>query len=55
MEWCFNRFEEGKFGDQKYLDKWPELFDDKVHILSNKELLLAPWNATRFPYTNSII
>jgi hypothetical protein len=55
VEWCFNRFEDGKFGDQKYLDKWPELFDDKVHILSNKELLLAPWNATRFPYTNSII
>lgn len=55
IEWCYNRFENGKFGDQKYLDSWPVLFSDKVHILSNKELLLAPWNATRFPHTNTIM
>jgi hypothetical protein len=55
IEWCFNRFENGKFGDQKYLDNWPEMFEDKVHVLKNKELLLAPWNATRFPYTNAVM
>lgn len=55
LEWCFNRFENGKFGDQKYLDDWGTRFPDQVHILQDKELILAPWNATRFPYGNSVI
>ena len=54
IEWCFARFEDGKFGDQKYLDDWPDRFRNEVHVLKNKELLLAPWNATRFPYGNSV-
>lgn len=54
VEWCFARFEEGKFGDQKYLDDWTDRFPQQVHVLQNKELLLAPWNATRFPYGNSV-
>jgi hypothetical protein len=54
IEWCFARFEDGKFGDQKYLDDWPDRFRNEVHVLENKELLLAPWNATRFPYGNSV-
>jgi hypothetical protein len=54
IEWCYAKFEEGKFGDQKYLDLWPEIFTDKVHILQNKELTLAPWNVNRFYYKNAI-
>lgn len=54
IEWCFARFEDGKFGDQKYLDDWPIRFADSVHVLTNKELMLAPWNATRFPYGNAV-
>lgn len=54
VEWCFDRFEDGKFGDQKYLDEWPEKFSDKVHVLANPELTLAPWNATRFPYGQGV-
>jgi hypothetical protein len=54
IEWCHARFEDGKFGDQKYLDAWPDIFADKVHVLQNKEWALAPWNATRFPYGNSV-
>lgn len=55
IEWCYARFEEGKFGDQKYLDDWPQRFAEYVHVLSDKELTLAPWNATRFPYGNSVL
>ena len=54
IEWCYARLEEGKFGDQKYLDDWPERFFNSVHVLNNKELALAPWNATRFPYGNGV-
>ena len=50
IEWCFARFENGKFGDQKYLDDWPTRFEQIVHVLERQELTQAPWNATRYPY-----
>jgi len=53
-EWCFDRIEDGKFGDQKYLDDWPDRFSKKVHVLLNKGLTLAPWNACRYPYGNAV-
>jgi hypothetical protein len=48
LEWCFARHEDGKFGDQKYLDAWPELFPDEVHIVNQVEKTLAPWNELHF-------
>jgi hypothetical protein len=55
IAWCFNRSEDGKFGDQKYLDSWPEEFPDKVHVLDNPGLIQGPWNAKRFPYSEGSI
>jgi hypothetical protein len=48
LEWCFARYEDGKFGDQVYLDQWPTLFGDRVHIVRQIEKTLAPWNVRHF-------
>ena len=48
LNWCYNRFEEGKFGDQKYLDRWPIDFNNLVYIVKDKELFLAPWNIIQY-------
>jgi hypothetical protein len=55
IEWCFNRVEDGKFGDQKYLHDWPERYPDLVHVAKEDGQFLAPWNATRFPYSKSVV
>jgi hypothetical protein len=54
VEWCFARFEEERFGDQKYLNDWPERFGKQVHVLQRQEMAQAPWNATRFPYSQAV-
>ena len=56
LEWCYDRYEDGKFGDQKYLDQWPTLFSNEVHILSLVDKTLAPWNVDYFllKYSNHL-
>ena len=52
LKWCFNRFENNKFGDQKYLDSWPKKYKN-IHILKNLGGGVAPWNVQQYKLLNN--
>ncbi len=47
LEWCFARLEDGKFGDQLYLEDWTTRFEG-VHVLQHLGGGLAAWNIQQY-------
>lgn len=48
IEWCYWRLEDGKLGDQMYLDEWPKLYGDKLIKSQNIGVDAAPWNISQY-------
>lgn len=50
IEWCYYRLEDGRMGDQKYLDEWPDLYPS-CHILMHEGAGIAPWNYAQYQFS----
>lgn len=49
LDWCYDRIEDNKYGDQKYLDEWPDLYGGDLVILNHLGGGVAPWNWSSAP------
>jgi glycosyltransferase involved in cell wall biosynthesis len=46
LEWCKDKVEPTRYADQKYLDRWPSMFNG-VYIYNNPGMNLARWNIAK--------
>ena len=54
IDWCYARFEDGKFGDQKYHEEIAFLFKEDVLILNSDGRFMAPWNLDIVSYSTAV-
>ena len=51
LDWCYYKLEDGKMGDQKFLDKWPDEYNS-CHIIKATGAGIAPWNYSQYEIKN---
>jgi hypothetical protein len=53
IEWCYDYYdtENERFADQKYLDKWKQIFGDRLMELTDHTSGLAAWNLNNYHIT----
>lgn len=51
LEWCAAVYQEGKYGDQLYLNDWPERFK-RVVVCETYGAAIGPWNHTKYRFEN---
>ncbi len=47
LNWCYDRLEDERYADQKYLDKWPDQFPG-VTTIQHHGANVGPWNIEDF-------
>ncbi len=47
IKWCYDRVEDNRFADQKYLEEFAVRFEG-VHVIEHKGANLAPWNVASY-------
>ena len=52
IEWCYAHFEDGKYGDQKYLEDFPKLFKN-VHVVKTRGAGIASWNLSQYQFDST--
>jgi len=49
LDWCYARYEDGKFGDQYYVEEIYHKYRD-VHVIENRGCGIAPWNENNYDF-----
>ncbi len=47
IDWCYNRLENGKLGDQMYLNSWHKKYD-RVYDIPDKGINIGSWNIRNY-------
>lgn len=54
LKWCYSKIEDGKYADQLYLSRMPDLFHGVVDI-SNRGAGIANWNAYQYGFDDGCV
>ncbi|MBU6431441.1 MAG: hypothetical protein KGJ58_02865 [Patescibacteria group bacterium] len=50
IDWCYLKYDNGRFGDQLYMNKWPEKYKG-IYEIPDKGVNLGSWNIYNFKIT----